>query len=256
MIAFPNPKINIGLYVTKKRTDGFHEIETIFYPVDYKKDKLKIELSKDGSTTMVIDPSSLVIERDDNLCYKAYSLLKKEFFLPEVKISLTKEIPLGAGLGGGSSDAAFTLMLLNKMFNLNISKPDLIKYAEKLGSDVPFFIENSPVFATGKGEIMEPISLDLSNKEIMIVKPDISISTKEAYSGITPKPPPFNLRDINLLPLSDWRYVIRNDFEETVFQKYPQLKEIKDNLYIQGADYVSMTGSGSAIYAIRELYQK
>lgn len=252
MISFPHPKINIGLYITNRRADGFHDLETIFYPVENKKDTLEIELLERGVTAVMTTPSTLQIEPEENLCFRAYSLLKKKFLLPEVKITLTKEIPIGAGLGGGSADAAFTLKMLNEMFALGLSKAELKEYAIALGSDVPFFIENRPVFATGRGEIMEPISLDLSHKVITIVKPDIFISTKEAYANVTPKPASFDLRKIDQLPIQEWRAVIKNDFEETIFKKHPLLQAIKEELYRKGADYSSLSGSGSALYAIAD----
>ncbi len=251
MVCFPNPKINIGLYVTQKREDGFHNLETIFYPVDNKKDKIEISLSGKGYTEVIL-LSGLPVDTENNICLKAYNVLKRDFELPEVEIRLTKNIPMGAGLGGGSSDAAFTLKMLNDMAGLRLCADDLKKYAALLGSDVPFFIENKPVIAGGRGEIMEAVDIDLSSKIITIVKPGIFISTAEAYSLIKPSMPDISLREAISLPVEEWKETIRNDFEKPIFNQYPFLKTLKEELYTLGADYVSLTGSGSAIYAIAD----
>ena len=250
MIVYPNPKINIGLYVTKKRFDGFHNIETVLYPVYNKKDKLSVEFLREGGTEVIVENNTLWIEKEKNLCYKAWLLLKNDYFIPEVRINLAKNIPIGAGLGGGSADAAFTLLTLNKICDLRLSVGKLKQYAQKLGSDVPFFIENSPVFAHGRGEIMENIELDLSHKVITIIKPDFSISTAEAYRNTVPKKAPVDLREIIRKPVYKWKDCIENDFEKILFPKYPLLEEIKKALYENGAEYASLSGSGSALYAI------
>lgn len=251
MVCFPNPKINIGLYVTLKREDGFHNLETIFYPVDNKKDKIEISLSGKEYTEVILQ-SGLPVDTENNICLKAYNVLKKDFELPEVEIRLTKNIPIGAGLGGGSSDGAYTLKMLNDMAGLRLSADDLKRYAALLGSDVPFFIENKPVIAGGRGEIMEPVNIDLSSKIITIVKPGIFISTAEAYSLIKPSMPDISLREAISLPVKEWKDTISNDFEKPIFNRYPSLKTLKEELYTLGADYVSLTGSGSAIYAIAD----
>lgn len=252
MITYPNIKINIGLNITRKRSDGFHDLETIFYPVDNKKDKLEINISKTGTLSLKILNNDLISCNDDNLCLKAYHLIKAQYDIPAVDIVLTKNIPVGAGLGGGSSDAAFTLRMLNDLFDLHLSEKKLKEYASQLGSDVAFFIDNKPAFATGRGEILEPIELDLSRKVISVITPDIAISTAEAYSAVLPEEPEISLKELIKLPLSEWKNHIVNDFEKSVFQKYPQLKEIKDELYRKGADYASLSGSGSSLYAIAD----
>ena len=252
MIVYPNPKINIGLYITEKRNDGFHNLETIFYPIQNKKDKLSIELLSEGSTEVIVENSPQQIERDSNLCYKAWLLLKNDYNIPEIRIRLTKNIPIGAGLGGGSADAAFTLQILSKMCNLSLSVEKMKNYAQKLGSDVPFFIENRPVFAYCRGEMMENIELDLSHKVITIIKPHLSISTAEAYAGAMPKKAPSDLRQMIRKPVHEWKDCIENDFEKILFPKYPLLKEIKEALYKNGAEYASLSGSGSALYAISD----
>jgi 4-diphosphocytidyl-2-C-methyl-D-erythritol kinase len=250
MIAHPNPKINIGLYITEKRPDGFHNLETIFYPIENKKDKIEIELAEDAKTTLLVYPDNLTANPEENLCMKAYRLLEREYKVPFLTITLHKEIPTGAGLGGGSSDAAFVLKMVNEIAGLNLRNDELKNYAVRLGSDVPFFIENQPVFATGRGEITEPISLDLNHKTITIVKPPFSISTAEAYRNIIPKKSPINLREAIRQPVEMWKELIVNDFEEPLFKLYPKLAQIKQELYDAGSEYVSLSGSGSAIYAI------
>ncbi len=251
MISFPNFKINIGLFITKKRNDGFHDLETIFYPVDFQTDKLEI-IKNDSSSKLTVVNASFLKDPESNLCTKAYRLLEKEYHLPGIEIILTKNIPVGAGLGGGSADAAFTLKMLNELFELNIPFEKLKLYASKLGSDVAFFIENKPAYASGKGEILETIPLDLSDKIITVVKPRFSVSTADAYKWITPQPASFSLKNILSIPVGEWKYYLKNDFEKNLFVKYPSLQEIKNSLYHAGALYASLSGSGSALYAISD----
>lgn len=249
MINFPNAKINIGLNVVEKRDDGYHTIESIFYPVKYE-DALEIVPAEEfnfSSNGRLID-----CDANDNLCVKAYKLLKQDYNLPNVNISLFKNIPLGAGLGGGSADATFVLLMLNNIFKLNISDDKLEEYSLKIGSDCPFFVKNSPVFVTGRGEIFETIELSLKEKFLVLVTPNIHVSTKEAYSGIVPKKSDFDLRDIASLDISRWRDCIKNDFETTIFTLYPQIEQIKNMMYEQGAVYASMSGSGPSVYGIFE----
>jgi 4-diphosphocytidyl-2-C-methyl-D-erythritol kinase len=251
MFSFPNFKINIGLFITNKRKDGFHDLETIFYPVDCQTDKLEIRQSA-SSVKLTVKNADYLTDSENNLCVRAYRLLEKEYYLPEIEIILTKNIPIGAGLGGGSADAAFTLKMINELFNLNISGEMLKQYAAKLGSDVAFFIDNKPAFASGRGEVLEPIPLNLSDKHITVVKPCFSVSTADAYNNVTPRPADFLLKNIIDIPVGEWRQYVRNDFEETLFVKYPSLKEIKTSLYDAGALYASLSGSGSALYAISD----
>ena len=248
MISFPNAKINLGLHVTRKRDDGFHDIETVFYPVPIC-DTLEIYSFGDEDSSLKLYGTPLRAG-GENLCMKAYKLLKNNFKLPPVDIHLLKYIPNGAGLGGGSSDATHTLMMLNDLFNLDISLADLEGQAIKLGSDCAFFMRNKPVFAFGRGEQFEDIDLDLSGKYIMIVKPDIHISTAEAFSMIKPvegRPSP---REIILKPIHEWKGLLVNDFEEPVFKKYPKIKSIRDEMYNTGAIYAAMSGSGSAVFGL------
>lgn len=247
MIYFPNAKINIGLNVVSKRMDGFHNLETIFFPVKLA-DALEIVESKKtkfSSSGIEIDGNP-----ENNLVFKAYQILNNDYIIPPVKIHLHKVIPFGAGLGGGSSDAAFALKLLNEYFNLKISSEKLKSYATQIGADCPFFIENKPTFASGIGNQFQPVNLDLSEYKILIIKPNISVSTPDAYRNVIPSKPKFNLKEIENLPIEKWKNTIVNDFEESVFQKYSEINDLKQNLYKMGALYASMSGSGSAVFGI------
>ena len=246
MILYPNAKINIGLNVIRKREDEYHDISSLFYPVKSLFDILEVIHSDVFSFTS----TGITIPEGENICCKAFTLLKKDFDISNIKIHLHKQIPIGAGVGGGSSDGAFTLLALNRLFNLELSNDQLERYALKLGADCPFFIQNKPKHITGLGEKMEGISLDLSNYELKFVFSDIHISTKEAYSTIIPVIPKINILDIVSKPLEDWKENIKNDFENFTFIKYPKLKMIKQKMYSDGAIYVSMSGSGSMIYGI------
>lgn len=248
MLIFPNAKINIGLNIINKRPDGYHNIETVFYPVNLSDILEFIETAE--NTKFTNTGINLDIEKKDNLILKAYHLLKKEYNLPELKIHLHKIIPTGAGLGGGSSDAGFMLKSLNDYFNLNISEEKLENYAQQLGSDCPFFIKNKPVFAEGTGNIFSESRLDLSNYFILIVKPEIHIPTKLAFSGIQAKSPNQSLKELITLPVSEWKNQIKNDFESNVFKQFPIIKKIKDTLYESGAIYTQMSGSGAAVFGI------
>lgn len=247
MIDFPNAKINIGLNVLAKRPDGFHDLETVFYPIKLA-DILEINIAKEFSFTQ----TGLLIEGspNQNLVVKAYNILAKEFELDPVNIHLHKIIPFGAGLGGGSSDAAFTIKMLNSMFNLGLSIPEMEAYAAKLGSDCPFFIANKPIFAEGRGEIFSKTSVDLAGFHLVLVNPEIHVSTAEAYAGIIPNIPELRLTDITNYSISDWQSVLKNDFELAVFQNHPEIKSIKDKLIQMGAVYASMSGSGSTVFGI------
>ena len=247
MISFPNAKINIGLNVVSKRGDGYHNLETIFYPVQLS-DALefvtseKIQLSNTG---IKIGGSP-----EDNLVIKAYKILAADFSIPPVKFHIHKNIPFGGGLGGGSSDGAFALKMLNKYFNLKLSNVQLEGYASRLGADCPFFIQNLPVFATGTGNRFESIQLNLSDYQIVIVKPDFSVNTADAYQNIIPAKPKYCLKDLVKEPIESWGDLIINDFEKTVFSRFPQIENLKKLLYSLGAVYSSMSGSGSAVYGI------
>ena len=248
MVVFPNAKINIGLNVTEKREDGFHNIESVFYPVTDLYDVLEIIESEE----LLFDSTGIGIpgELKSNLCLKAYSLIKSDFDIPFVKIHLHKVIPIGAGLGGGSSDAAFMLKALNELFVLGLTNSQLINYAQQLGSDCAFFIENKAAYAFNKGDELEGIALDLSNYDIKIEYPNIHIGTAEAYAGIILKQNEHNLKGLIQEPIVNWKNSIKNDFEDSIFPNHPSVKELKDEMYNRGALYASMTGSGSAVFGI------
>ncbi len=247
MVFFPHCKINLGLHVISKRDDGFHTIETCFYPVPWR-DVLEIIKSDEFSFSQ----SGLVIpgNADENLCVKAYQFLQKDFDLTPVKIHLHKVIPTGAGLGGGSSDAAFTLRALNSIFDLDLPQTALKSYAAHLGSDCSFFIDDKPMLAGGRGENLSETSLSLKGKYLVIVKPDIHVSTAEAYSGVKPKQPAQSISKIINESISKWKDSLSNDFEESVFKNHSTIKEIKAKLYQHGALYASMSGSGAAVFGI------
>ncbi len=250
MICFPNAKINLGLHITKKRPDGYHEIETILYPIPLR-DALELRKNLDGKTTfrnLGIPIDNITPEQTSIM--KAYHLLEQDYKLPPINIALYKNIPLGAGLGGGSADAAFMLKLLNEYFSLGISYKKLEKYAAQLGSDDPFFIKNTSQLATGRGEILEDVSLSLQGVYLVLLKPNIHISTAMAYQNITPKPADFDLKELEKLPLSEWKKHLQNDFESGLFQHFPLLHELKEELYQNGAAYTSLSGSGSALYGL------
>jgi len=247
MISFPNAKINIGLNVTSKRSDGFHNIETIFYPIELSD---IVEFIPSNETTLEISGIDINGNFKNNLVYKAYDLLKNDFNLPEIKIHLHKIIPTEAGLGGGSADASFMLKALNEHFSLNIPDKKLLKYAEQLGSDCPFFIKNKPAYATNKGEKLEKLDFSLKGYSIVLIKPNVQISTAEAYQNIKLAEPNLDLKEAVKLPIDEWKDNIFNNFEDYAFAKYPELKEIKTYLYNIGAEFALMTGSGSAIYGI------
>ena len=249
MIVYPNAKINLGLNVLRKREDEYHDISSVFYPVKECVDILEIIKSEEFEFTN----SGIEIPEGENLCEKAWKLLDTDFGIGNVKIHLHKQIPIGAGLGGGSADASFTLKYLNELFDLNLKNKELEKYALQLGADCPFFIDNTPKLVEGIGEKMTSIDLDLSNYEIRLVNPDIHISTKEAYSGIVPKNPVLSVEKIIELPIIEWKGQLKNDFEESIFLKHPELRELKDQLYKEGAVYASMSGSGSVIFSIKYL---
>ncbi|NDV47724.1 4-(cytidine 5'-diphospho)-2-C-methyl-D-erythritol kinase [Paludibacter sp. 221] len=252
MIVHPNAKINIGLNVTEKRSDGYHNIETVFYPIGLS-DVLEVSPSE-TCIDYSFSSDGFTIEGDpeNNLVVKAYRLLQSEYELPAIDISLIKQVPFGAGLGGGSSDAAFMLKVLNDLFNLNLPVKKLEQFAVELGADCPFFIRNKPVFASGTGNVFSPVKLSLKDYFLILVKPDIHVSTPQAYSLITPQKPETSLKELITTPMSEWRNLIVNDFEKPVFSLYPEIGEIKDNLYNLGAIYASMSGSGSSVYGIFE----
>lgn len=253
MILFPNCKINLGLYITSKRYDGYHNLETVFYPVPIIDALEVIEDKNPNPGGIQFSTSGLEIGGDfsNNLCVKAYYLLKKDFpGLPPVQMHLHKSIPMGAGLGGGSSDGAFTLLLLNQKFNMGLSESSLVEYALELGSDCPFFIVNKPCAAKGRGEILQVIDLDLKGYTLVLINPGIHISTREAFRSITPIQPAMDLISVVSEPVESWKESLQNDFEQGIFTIHPVLAEIKSALYHAGAIYAAMSGSGSTLYGL------
>lgn len=255
MVTFPNCKINIGLYITDKRSDGFHNLQTVFFPIPVF-DALEIISSASTASKRVsfsTSGTSIDGDLDKNLCVKAYTLLQLHFpdILP-VKMHLLKKIPIGAGLGGGSADGAFALKMLNEMFSLALNKEQLISFALQLGSDCPFFIINKPCLASGRGEVLKEVNVNLSKYRIMIVNPGIHINTGWAFSNITPCKPSINLEETIALPVYAWKDKLENQFEKPVFNYFPQIELIKSRLYQAGAIYASMSGSGSTVFGIFE----
>jgi 4-diphosphocytidyl-2-C-methyl-D-erythritol kinase len=254
MIVFPNCKINLGLHILRKRNDGYHDLETIFYPVPLT-DILEIIVyhEHDRSSSIPFSVSGLAIDGDSasNLCLKAYWLLKKDFpDLPHIQMHLHKVIPAGSGLGGGSADASFALKVFNTLFNLKLTDKQLMEYGMELGSDCPFFIINKPCIATGRGEIMEEISIDLSGYKIILVNPGIHINTGDAFRGLRPQETEKNLKEVIMNPVEKWKDELINDFEKVIFKKHREIVDIKDQLYIKGASYASMSGSGSTVFGL------
>jgi 4-diphosphocytidyl-2-C-methyl-D-erythritol kinase len=247
MVIFPNCKINLGLNVISRRPDGFHDIETVFYPVALR-DALEIIPAGDGNFNFQSTGLPIPGDTGNNLCIRAYRLLKKEYKLPPVKMHLHKVIPMGAGLGGGSSDGAFTLKLLNHLFGMGLTYEKLSGYAAQLGSDCAFFIGNQPCFAFEKGDRFEPSQVDLSGLTLVIVVPDVHVSTTDAYSAIHPAVPVRSPRELAGLPVGQWKELLVNDFEKVIFLEYPVIGEIKQKMYDLGAVYAAMSGSGSAVY--------
>ncbi len=254
MIVFPNCKINLGLNVLRKRSDGYHELETVFYPLLIH-DILEIVYLKKlrGRPGIPFSVSGLEIDgqKNSNLCLKAHKLLKKKIpQMPSVQLHLHKVIPAGSGLGGGSADAAFTLMILNEICGLQLSEEKLLKFASQLGSDCPFFIINKPCFSKGRGELPEKINLDLSPYKIVLVYPGFAINTREAFTEIKPALPEVSIKEIIKRPIETWKADLKNDFEQTIFSQYPAIEKIKNELYNAGALYASLSGSGSSVFGI------
>lgn len=251
MITFPNAKINLGLNITEKRPDGYHNLETVFYPIPLE-DALEVCPRKEGEGKYSLTQSGMAIEgdADRNLVVRAYKLLDEAYGLPPTDIYLYKRIPSGAGLGGGSADAAFMLKLLNEVHNLRLTDEQLEEYAARLGADCAFFIRNRPTYAEGIGNIFSPIELSLTGWQLLLVKPDIFVSTRDAFARIRPHHPQRNLKEIIGQPVESWKGCMVNDFEESVFPQFPIIGDIKTELYRLGAVYASMSGSGSSVYGL------
>lgn len=258
MITFPNCKINLGLHITRKRADGYHDLESIFYPVPAMKDALEMVSAATQETTIQLSGLPVPGNEKNNLVWKAWQLLEARYpdkMLP-LDMYLCKGIPMGAGLGGGSADGAFALKMINELCGLALSNEALAALALELGSDCPFFIYNSPQYATGRGEQLAPIALDLSAYSLQIICPEVHVSTAGAFGMIKHAPAANDLREVVKLPVGEWKDLMVNDFEAPVFAKHPELKEIKEQLYKDGALYASMSGSGSALFGIFEKGKK
>ena len=258
MLVFPNAKLNLGLYVTERRSDGFHNLESVFLPLPWT-DALELLPAPAGQqeTSITLTGCPIPGNPATNLCVRAYELLKADFpQLPPAQLYLHKIVPIGAGLGGGSADAAFTLKAANELFGLNIPVAALENYARRLGSDCAFFIRNKPVLAVGKGDVFEDIDLNLSGAGCVVVYPNLHISTAEAYARITPRQPAHLLREALAQPVVTWRNTVSNDFETALTPAHPVLAEIKQQLYAAGADYASLSGSGSAVYGLWPIGQE
>ena len=254
MINFPIAKINLGLNVVSKRDDGYHNLETVFYPVPIK-DALEVFPMEDGFPSDVrcdLKVTNLFIDGDEqkNLVVKAYNMIAQDYELPRVHVHLYKHIPTQAGMGGGSSNCAYMIRLLNEMFSLGMSDEKMIGYAARLGADCAFFIKAQPAYAEGIGEKLQPISIDLSGCKMLVVKPNIPVSTKEAFSLITPQVPKKNCLDIVRQPIETWKDELVNDFERSVFAIHPEIGRLKEMMYEQGAVYAAMSGSGSSVFGL------
>lgn len=254
MITFPIAKINLGLNVVNRRADGYHDLETVFYPVPIK-DALEIYPMDDKFPSDVdcdLKVTNISIDGDEqrNLVVRAYHTLAEQYPLPRIHAHLYKGIPTQAGMGGGSSDCAYMIRLLNEVFNLGMDTEEMISYAVHLGADCPFFILSRPAYAEGIGERLQPIDLDLSGWHIAVVRPDIPVPTREAFSLVKPQRPQNNCRDIVAQPVEKWRELLVNDFEHSVFTLHPEIGQIKQQLYDMGATYAAMSGSGSSVFGL------
>jgi len=247
MLAFANAKINIGLNVTEKLPDGYHNIQTVFYPIRIHD---VVEITDATATSCNVSGIDINGNPEDNICYKAFRLLQRDYNFPEQQITLLKQIPVGAGLGGGSSDAAHLIKIIDKKFNLGLSVSEMERYASALGADCAFFIENKPVYAYGRGDQFKSINLDLSAYNIVLVKPAIHVSTAEAYAGMQPQASEETLPELMKQPVDTWKGQVKNDFERMVFEKYPAIADVKQKVYAAGAKYAAMSGSGSSVFGI------
>ena len=249
--TYPNAKINLGLYVVERRPDGYHNLETVFYPIPLH-DNLQISKLENSNDPYLLQMAGNTIKGnpDDNLIIKVYNNLKQDFELPPLDIYLYKRIPTGAGLGGGSSDAAFMMKAINEAYNLKLSTEEMEKRVARLGADCAFFIQDQPAYATGIGDILTPCQVNLKGKTLLLVKPQTFVSTKEAYGGVVPQQPEHDLRQALSAPIETWKDTVRNDFEKSVFKHHPGIASIKETLYDMGAIYASMSGSGSTVFGI------
>jgi 4-diphosphocytidyl-2-C-methyl-D-erythritol kinase len=251
MIVFPNCKINLGLFVTEKRSDGFHNIESIFLPIEWS-DVLEMNFADGREFSLESTGRTIDSPMEENIIYKAFQLMKAKYDIPNLAVHLLKQLPTGAGLGGGSSDGAFAIRAINEICQLNLEIGEMESLAAQLGSDCPFFIQNKACLVKGRGEILQPMDIDLSGYHVGLIHPGIHVSTPQAYSKIKPQPATFDLNEIMSVPVEDWKDVLRNDFETPVFNMFSIISDIKEEMYNEGAVYASMSGSGSAVYGLFE----
>lgn len=247
MLHFPNAKINIGLDITEKRPDGFHNIETVFYPIELQD---ILEITPANKTNFENTGITVDAKAEDNLVMKVVAHFSTHYNTPPVFVQLHKQIPFGAGLGGGSADAAFAATLMNRLFELNLNNHTLTQIVSSYGSDCAFFIENQPAYGTGKGDELSPISVNLSGYWLVLANPGIHVPTPVAYASVKPQKPKLSLRESILQPITEWQHLIKNNFEASIFPKYPEISAIKTKLYKLGAVYAQMTGSGSSVFGI------
>ncbi|MFZ9587897.1 MAG: 4-(cytidine 5'-diphospho)-2-C-methyl-D-erythritol kinase [Crocinitomicaceae bacterium] len=247
MILFPPAKINLGLNILRKRDDGYHDIESVMVQIPLCD---ILEITKAETFEFVQTGKNIVSEAGTNLCEKAFQLFQDHFDISNVRIHLRKQIPIGAGLGGGSADATYTLIALNKLFQLKLSSEELKKFAAQLGSDCPFFVDGTPQIATGRGDLLSPIELDLSNVYLVLLNPGIHVGTKEAYAGVHIDESAGSIRSILQTPIEKWHENLLNGFEPSVFPKHPEIQSLKESLYESGAIYAAMSGSGSSVFGL------
>lgn len=249
MVTFPNAKINLGLHITEKRADGYHNIESVFVPVPIN-DALEITKNKTNKTNFSSAGIKIPSDGKPNLVERAFSIVQSKYQIPNVDIELLKQIPIGAGLGGGSADAAACILSFNKLFDLQLSEKELLSLAGQLGADCAFFIKNKIMYVEGIGDRFTDLALDLSKYHFVVVYPNIHVSTAEAYKHVSPKTPSNNIRDILAKPIETWKHELKNDFENSVFKQHPKIEKVKQHLYESGAIYASMSGSGSTVFGI------
>lgn len=247
--SYPCAKINLGLYVTERRTDGYHNLQTAFYPVPLC-DTLQVDLAKGSDWTLQTAGVRVDVPKEKNLVGQVYLSMREEFALPAIDVYLDKHIPTGAGLGGGSSDAAEMMKRLNTMFQLNLSETDMEQRLARFGADCPFFVQRRPVMASGIGDVFGPLSVKLKGLTLALVKPPVFVSTREAYAGVKPHAPATDLQEALTKPIETWHDNVLNDFEPSVFSAHPELAAIKQTLYQMGALFALMSGSGSTVYAL------
>jgi 4-diphosphocytidyl-2-C-methyl-D-erythritol kinase len=247
MVSFPGCKINLGLHILRRRPDGFHDLDTCFYPLPWSD---VLEWLPSDELTFTATGLNIPGTEHDNLCLKAYRILQREHSIPPVKGHLHKIVPMGAGLGGGSADGAHTLRVLNQILALNLSASQLAAYARELGSDCAYFLLNGAARGTGRGDVLEPLSLQLHGYYLVLVTPTVHVSTAQAYAGITPKSPLESLTTTLARPISEWKDHLVNDFEPSVFTRFPELVALKQKMYALGAVYASMSGSGSSVFGL------